>query len=392
MNETPLATLPNGSAEDVALAIKAQSELNFLMHEAQFTHLQRVAAMFSSSHMVPERFQTYTFIDDDGVEQKHERRADASIVLAMAWRHHSDPMAFFNGVYIIKGRPAMEAKLAIALVNQAGVFKGRIRYELSGDKKDRSCRAYATLADTGDVVDMTVDMDMARAEGWTKNTKWTSMQDLMLMYRSAMFLIRVYEPGTLFGMTTKDEADEMNARPIHIEVTGEDLASKIDAKRRELPPAAPVSETVDGGMRVVTPEEETVEDPEPEAGPEPATPATPTIEAIPENTTVTVAAADPFLLTGETVDEETGEVGKEEPPPAEPPKQTKTTAKAASAVADRQAKGQYTAAEVKAERQAAATKYIELTESYNVPRKNIRNMPTMSIHAEIARIIKEGRK
>lgn len=235
------------SASELAQAITETADLNYLMKAAAFEHLQRVANMFAESSIVPERFRG--------------NMADCAIVLAMAWRHKADPMMFFNGVYVVHGRPGMEAKLAIALVNSQRVFEGPIQFKFEGSAMERKCTAFATHRTSGQLCEASVSMDMAKQEGWTKNTKWASMPDVMLRYRAAIFLIRFYCPEAMFGMQTSDELAEINATAVNVEVLNEQK-KKIEAQvatvtQKQLPEVAaepvdekPLTETIADAQKV----------------------------------------------------------------------------------------------------------------------------------------------
>jgi hypothetical protein len=121
-------------------------------------------------------------------------------------------MAFLQKSYIIAGKPAIEAQLAIAMVNSSGLLRGSIRYKHDGKGKDRACTAYCVENATGEVLQHTLHWHTVEAEGWTskKGSKWITDPLLMLEYRSAMRLIRTHFPEVLLGMLTKEEADEVN--------------------------------------------------------------------------------------------------------------------------------------------------------------------------------------
>ena len=53
-------------------------------------------------------------------------------------------------------------------------------------------------------------MEMAEKEGWTKKagSKWLTMPDQMLIYRSAAFWSRAYAPEISMGFLTKEEAED----------------------------------------------------------------------------------------------------------------------------------------------------------------------------------------
>ena len=62
-------------------------------------------------------------------------------------------------------------------------------------------------------------MRMARQEGWTKNSKYQSMPELMLRNRAATFFGRQYIPDLLLGVQTSEEV--VDIEPINITQTVE---------------------------------------------------------------------------------------------------------------------------------------------------------------------------
>lgn len=201
-----------------ALVVVDNSENALFLDTARFEQVWRVASMFSRSNIVPAQFQG--------------KPENCMISIAMAARMNVDPMMMLQNSYIVHGRPGIEAKLAIALVNKSGLFTGPIQYKMGGTRYDakgegepRSCTAYATLVSTGEKVEETVDMDMAHKMGWVskKDSMWLRMPDQMLKYRSAMFFARLYCPEVLMGMQTIDELQEMSPQSKDISADTVDL-------------------------------------------------------------------------------------------------------------------------------------------------------------------------
>ncbi len=158
--------------------------------------LWRLAQIYATSQMVPDHFRGNV--------------PDCAIAIQMALRCHIEPVMLLQNCYIVHGKPGIEAKLAIAMCNAAKVFSGRISWRLEGEGEGRTCCAFAADADTGEVCEQTVTFAMAKAEGWVSKagSKWKTMPDLMLQYRSAMFLIRLYCPEVLMGMQSREELDD----------------------------------------------------------------------------------------------------------------------------------------------------------------------------------------
>ena len=160
----------------------------------RFEHAQRVAQMLVTSTMIPEHFQN--------------NLGNCLIALNLAERFMADPFMVMQNVYIVHGKPGLEAKLVIALVNQCGKFSPlQYRFTRNADGKATACTAYATHKETEEVLEQTVTWKMVQAEGWhsKKGSKWLTMPELMFQYRSAAFFARVYCPEVILGMQTVDE-------------------------------------------------------------------------------------------------------------------------------------------------------------------------------------------
>ena len=138
---------------------------------------------------------------------------------------------------VIHGRPSFRAAFLIACLNMSGRFSP-LQYRIEGEGMARTCTAHARELDSGDTIEgPPVSMQMAKDEGWSTKagSKWKTMPQQMLMYRSAMFFARAYCPEALLGMQSREElydvgAVEMvsnGAGSFAPEPTTEDLAAQI---------------------------------------------------------------------------------------------------------------------------------------------------------------------
>jgi len=189
------------------LAIKQQkprsvstdnSTFSALMDTSKFEQLQRAASVFAKSDMVPAHYKG--------------KIENCIIALATAKRMEVDPFMFMQNSYIVHGRPGIEAKLAIGLLNTRGIFRGGIKYETGGEGDERWCRCWAIDRETGERVEGSkVSIKTAKAEGWyDKNgSKWKTMPELMLQYRAAMFFARLHAPEVLMGLYSVEELHDM---------------------------------------------------------------------------------------------------------------------------------------------------------------------------------------
>src|SRR6266567_2986925 len=150
--------------------VQPSASRGLLASEERFEFGQRAAKLFAASQLVPQHLRGNV--------------SDCFIGLHMAERLNEDPLVVLQNIVIIKGNAGWKAQYMIARANASGVFKGRIKWRVSGAGPTLSVVAHATMADTGEEVESpTVDMAMAKAEGWTTNSKYTSMPEVMLRYR-----------------------------------------------------------------------------------------------------------------------------------------------------------------------------------------------------------------
>ena len=81
---------------------------------------------------------------------------------------------------------------------------------------NRGCYVTATRISDGSQVDgVEVTMQMAQSEGWTSNSKWRNMPELMLAYRASAFFARVYCPEAMMGVQTAEEVYDADSTPIN---------------------------------------------------------------------------------------------------------------------------------------------------------------------------------
>lgn len=190
-----------------AAAATARADSAFRMCEngnieaVTFSGLQRMARMYADSGMVPDHYKGNV--------------AACAIAIQLARKCRIDPILFMQKSYMVHGKPGIEAKLAIAIVNTSGILQGRIRFSLSGSGDNRQCIASATIKDTEEQIEEIITVEMAKSMGWwsKKDSAWPKMTDKMLKYRSASWLIDVNMPEALMGLQFKDALDDEPEMP-----------------------------------------------------------------------------------------------------------------------------------------------------------------------------------
>jgi hypothetical protein len=172
-----------------------------------FQEAYKWAEVFSKSQLIPKSFQG--------------KVADCMIAVQYASELGVSPMQFLQNAYVINGKPSIQSSFAIALANQSGILSGGINYTMEGDGDQKKCTAWAKLKETGERIESTVSIDEAKKEGWytKQGSKWQSLPDLMLRYRSAMFLIRTHLPQVILGFQSKEELIDVHGEKKTVNVT-----------------------------------------------------------------------------------------------------------------------------------------------------------------------------
>ncbi len=195
---------------DYSLGIFGTSD-NFIM-------AMQMAKALASSTIVPQTFQ----------------RNDANCLIAIeqAQRLRVSPMMVMQNLYVIQGRPSWSSKFLIAAINNSGKFDMELQFDETKDKagKPFSCTAW-TMKNGRRVEGMTVDMDMAKDEGWlSKNgSKWKTMPQLMLRYRAASFFSSLNCPELTMGLYTREEVQDNDFKEYPMEDMHEQVQNEIKA-------------------------------------------------------------------------------------------------------------------------------------------------------------------
>ena len=168
-----------------------------------FNQLLRAAQMLSQTSIIPQSYQN--------------KPQDCFVAIEMANRMGVSPMVVMQNMYVVKGKPSWAGQACTMLINSCGKFKD-VKHVYTGEKgkPNRGCYVTATRISDGSQVDgVEVTMQMAQSEGWTSNSKWRNMPELMLAYRASAFFARVYCPEAMMGVQTAEEVYDADSTPIN---------------------------------------------------------------------------------------------------------------------------------------------------------------------------------
>ncbi|MFV3290162.1 hypothetical protein ACNFBR_15625 [Pseudomonas sp. NY11955] len=245
-----------------------------------FDQIQRVAKALSASTLVPVQYRAFAEVKEYGKVVGHNPNPaglpNCIVALNMAQRMGADPLMVMQNLYVIEGRPSWSSQFIIASINSCGRFSP-LRFDLSEPAKEQeitysatvwknkqkveeqrkvkirhqTCRAWVIEKETGDRLDgPLVSIQMAIDEGWlTKNgSKWLTMPEIMLRYRAASLLGRLYAPELLMGLQTREEVEDyIDASP---DGAGNYAVDINDLRNKEPEPPAIIEGDDDAGLVV----------------------------------------------------------------------------------------------------------------------------------------------
>lgn len=113
-----------------------------------------------------------------------------------------DPLMALQQVYVISGRPALYAKMMVALVQSRG-------HEVwTEDQSDTRAVVCGRRKGSTHTERITITMDMARKAGWTRNQKYAETPQDMLWARAASRVCDRIASDVLKGIPSVEEAQD----------------------------------------------------------------------------------------------------------------------------------------------------------------------------------------
>lgn len=163
-----------------------------------FETAKQMAKILAGSEIVPQGYRGKNY--------------DCLIAVDMANRMGVSPIVIMQNSQIVQGNFSWKGTACKAMIDGCGKYK-KSRYVEVGERNTDSWGYYleATEKDGTVVKGCTVDIAMAKAEGWySKNgSKWKTMPELMLKYRAAAFFFRTECASLAMGFLTAEEQEDI---------------------------------------------------------------------------------------------------------------------------------------------------------------------------------------
>lgn len=198
------------------------NESSIYLKDDAFEMAQRQARSLAASTLVPTEYR-----GDKGL-------GNCIVALDIAKRMNISPLTVMQNLIIVHNRPSWSSAWIIAQIQGCGRYES-FDYVLSGEGDSMKCYCSAKRTSDGKLIKgSTVSIAMAKAEGWTRNSKWKTMPEQMLKYRSATFFGRQYIPDLLLGVQTSEEVvditplDVTSTEATPLDVTPKNITEEND--------------------------------------------------------------------------------------------------------------------------------------------------------------------
>ena len=180
------------------------NESSIYQNQNSFEFAQRQAKSLCQSQLVPSQYQGQNGLPN------------CLVALEMSKRMNLSPLVVMQNLNVIHGRPTWSAQFITSNIMGCGRFKN-FDYIVQGKDESLVVQCQATRVEDNKLIKGTaVSMRIAKQEGWTKNSKYSSMPELMLKNRAATFFGRQYIPDLLLGVQTSEEVINIVTEPINV--------------------------------------------------------------------------------------------------------------------------------------------------------------------------------
>ena len=200
-------------------AITTTSSKSVYSSIQSFDSAQRIAKSLAESDIVPRLYQG--------------NLGNCIVALEFANRMGMSPFQVMQNLNVINGHPSWKSQFIIGLIQGCGRFES-----FDYDETPESCQCFGVYKATGKQVSgPKITLEMARAEGWTRNSKWRTMPGTMLRYRAASAFGRFHISDLILGIQSVEEVEVIDA---DIEIVDPPSVTKADQVNSMLatPPAS----------------------------------------------------------------------------------------------------------------------------------------------------------
>lgn len=163
-----------------------------------FNKTYKMAQILASTDVVPQAYKG--------------KVGDCIVAIDMANRMGLSPVAVMQNSQIVRGNFSWKGTACKGMIDSCGKYKST-RYVEVGERGKDTWGFYLEATDKeGNIIKgVTVDIAMAKAEGWYNKdgSKWRTMSELMLKYRASAFFMRTECASLAMGFLTVEENEDL---------------------------------------------------------------------------------------------------------------------------------------------------------------------------------------
>jgi len=186
--------------EKETFVVETKNKLEVKREILDFKTLMSMSEMLAKSTILPVTYQ--------------HRPENCFIMLDLASRMGVSPMMVAQNLFIINGKPSWGGQAVASLIRTNEQFSN-VELNFIGTEGKDDWGAYITAVRNGKKLKgATVTIAMAKKEGWYQKSgsKWQSLPELMLTYRSYAFFGRQFAPELTMGLHAVEEVEDSNEK------------------------------------------------------------------------------------------------------------------------------------------------------------------------------------
>lgn len=192
---------------------KANNNLTIYGDVGIYNQYFKIAECLARSEMIPQNYRN--------------KPESVLVAIDVARQVQMSPLMVMQNLYVIQGKPSWSSNYCASVIKTNFL---NVKVELSGEGDERGCRITATDKNNNFCEGTRVTINMAKQEGWFNKagSKWKTMPDQMLIYRSYSFFARAYCPDKLLGI--HDEFENLDISKIESQPAVNPFEEVVDAE------------------------------------------------------------------------------------------------------------------------------------------------------------------
>lgn len=195
------------AARPLAREIRTVSNPIDILDTSRFEHMQRIAGVMARSNLIPESLYMTGTRDKKEILPFETVMANCFLIVNQAVRWEMDPFAVAQCTSVVKGKLCYEGKLVAAILEaKLGIELDYVWNDAAGDAYGITVTGTLPSGKTKTITGTVGDWKTS-GEGSPWRTRNSQMRQLA--YRGTREWARLFAPGTLLGIYTSDEMEDM---------------------------------------------------------------------------------------------------------------------------------------------------------------------------------------